>query len=346
MTKTLTYLALAIVSFLLFAFCIPVQTYESAPIFFAILGALACGILLAMSLVRLIPKPEVSEYKEEVRQDNTGCIMAVGIIVFFIGFCWFFIANGNNRREEELKQYGTYTVATISDGSSGGRGSVITLKFLNKKEVKCTANFDITGLDFNKFYKDQQLPIVYSERSPSIIQPLFTEADYAKYTKTKVRPIALKDLQHLFELKGEADITAYLNSVQPEWKYEYLYADSSHAYINEFKNIAIKIKGNEIDYMLDEVNGKVFDEEINAQGFKDVNSEKNNIAGQLKQQRILINDNYILMARNEQMAVEREKSEQDRRREEQNRWAHDIMGQEMRTVTVITLLKAKNPGKQ
>ncbi|WP_162926930.1 hypothetical protein [Flavobacterium psychrotrophum] len=333
MMKTLSFIGGAILIFLLFAFGIPVVTYEGAPIFFSILGALVCSILLAIAVGKIVPKPNNSEYKEQAQQDPTGCWMAVAGVVFFIGFCWYFIANGNSRREDELKQFGTYTVATISDGSSGGSGSILTLKFLNKKDEKCTVNFDISGRDFGKFYKDQQLPIIYSEKNPSIIQPLFDDKDYAKYTGTKVRDIAIKDLQHLYTLKTQKEITAYLNSVNHEWKYDYLQQDSSDLYLNEFKAIGIKIKGERISYILDEANVNVFDSQLKDAGFEELEtgeklSPKEQLIMQtMRREHIFITHNYMAVIRNEQMEpMERKNSD-------------DITFKVPRQVTVITLLK-------
>lgn len=335
MIKTLSYIGGAILVFLLFAFGIPVVTYEGAPIFFAILGALGCSILLAMAVGRIIPKPTVSEYKEDARQDPTGCWIAAAVIVFFIGFCWYFVANGNSRREDELKQYGTYTVATISDGSSGGNGSILTLKFLNKKDEKCTVNFDISGRDFDKFYKDQQLPIIYSEKNPSIIQPLFDDKDYAEYTNTKVRDIALNDLQHLYTLNNQKEISAYLNSVSREWKYDYIQQDSSDLYINEFKSIGIKIKGERISYIMNEANLTVFDSQLKKAGFEELEtgeklSEKEQLIMQMRTMRrehVFINNNSMIVIRNEEMEpMERKNS-------------NDITFKVPKQVTVITLLK-------
>jgi hypothetical protein len=336
MIKTLSFIGGAILVFLLFAFGIPVVTYEGAPIFFAVLGALGCSILLAMAIGRIIPKPNISEYKEDARQDPTGCWIAAAVIVFFIGFCWYFIANGNSRREDELKQYGIYTVATISDGSSGGGGSILTLKFLNKKDEKCTVNFDISGRDFDKYYKDQQLPIIYSERNPSIIQPLFEDKDYAKYTHTKVRDIALGDLQHLYTLKTQKEITAYLNSVSREWKYEYLQHDSSDVYMNEFKSIGIKMKDGRISYILNESNPAVFDSQFKEEGFEELEtgeklSPKEQLIMQmrtLRREHIFINNNYMAVVRDEQM-------ESTERKNRNNEVTFNIP----RQVTVITLLK-------
>ncbi|MFP9099267.1 hypothetical protein ACLI09_09450 [Flavobacterium sp. RHBU_24] len=307
MYKKILYPALAIFTAWFFAEGIPVATFESASTFLSLLGAIVFCVLVVMSLFQFaLKKPE--EPSENAQAE--GCMIMLLILVSLFGYGAFLVYHGIERTKNELKEHGIFTIATIKDGSSFKTrrfdDTELTVTFKNKNGETTVATVEISASQFDKYYKDQEVPVVYSERYPSIVKILEGNEDMNEYANEDFRDINLKDLKTIFELTTPKNINNYLNKLGPEWKYERSYTDSSDTYVNEIKQSGIKISGNEITYMLPGgADSKAFDKDALSQGFEKIEGDKNDIAGRLSQERLFVNKDYMLVIRYQTIMPER-----------------------------------------
>ena len=307
MYKKILYPALALFVAWFFAEGISVATFEHSSGILTAIGSIAFAALVTLSVFQFVKKERPKAYTVDTKLTEDkgsaeGCLIGILIIGSLFGFGIFLIFHGIERTKNEFKEHGVFAMATITGGSSYKTrkydNTVITVHFENKKGEKRVANVDISASEFNKYYQDQQIPIVYSERYQGLVKILDSNDEINAYSGKNVRDINLEDLQKIFTLTSQKQITDYLNKLSPEWTYIYSYTDSSETYVNEIKQTGLKVTENEISYMLPEgADLKTFDAEAIDQGFEKIDGDKNNIAGQLAQERLYVGNGYMLLIR-------------------------------------------------
>lgn len=325
-----------------FGWGIPVDVFESYSGILSVIGSILFAGGVTLSAFQFVPKREPAKTIDEERarakadeSSSEGCVIVIMILVSLFGFGAFLIFHGISRTETELKEHGVYTIGTITDGSSyeGRRSSetVVTIHFENKKGEKRVANVEISPSQFDKFYKNQQIPIVYSEQYQTLVKVLDSNDAVNQYTNQKVRDVNLNDLEHIFELKSQKQITEYLNGVNPEWKYRYSRQDSTEMYLNEMKQMGLKVSENEVDYILPpDTPLNEFRAAAIESGYEKIEGDKKDIEAQFTQQQMYIKDGYMLLIRYKHIQPERNSLDFNNR---------DVKIEMPKTFGVVTLIK-------
>lgn len=298
MQRKILFSALTVLSFWFFYKGIPIDVYHSSSTFIVIAGGILTTVLLAVTLFNFFPVDETAE-KADMKSGDFGCFLIAVTVVFFFSFSGLLIYNEIKMTEDEIKNYGEYTSGIIIDGSSittrKADFSNVTIKFKTKDGNEYTTVQDISESEFNNFAQYQEIPIVYSSRYPSILEILKSDADIAKYAKTKIRDLKIADFTAILELKTANEIIKYLNGVNQKWDCRNGGEINSNIYYNNFKKIAIKVTlQRELIYMHNEVNQGLFENEIAQSGFKKMDGL--GVGGML-----YAKDNYILNKRIERL---------------------------------------------
>lgn len=179
MTKRLLYALLTIGCFILFYSIIPLDLYDNFFYFLVIVG----GVLTTICLGAFAFSFPAIRHPE--KESNFGCVYLPLLLVFFIGLCVLLIFHEDERENKELETYGRYTEATITDGSSFSTNKTdfthLTLEFTAADGQKCATDHSISKYEFDKYYQDQKIPIVYSTRYPQILKIMRTAGEAQQF---------------------------------------------------------------------------------------------------------------------------------------------------------------------
>ncbi|WP_395064644.1 hypothetical protein [Flavobacterium sp.] len=321
MQKKIIFSVLFGLSFWFFYRGIPLDFFHEYSTTVVLIGGIITTFLFALALFNLVPVYTANKTIDK-SHDNLGCVLIVFVVLFFFGFSIYLIYDEIERTSNEIEKNGIYTTGIIVDGSSYATRkadfSNVTIKFTTKDGKEQTTKQDISASEFSRFSQYQEIPIVYSSRYPSILEILRTDASIAKYSKTKIRELTLKDFIAILDMETPNEINLFLNGVNQKWEYDNGGGMNTTIYENKFKNIALKITNKkELIYILNGVNQQFFDREIKELGFT-----KTEISG--GKGILYSNENYILNVRIEKIDTNDE---------------NDILG--FKQVSIIDLLKVK-----
>jgi len=159
--------ALAFLTFILFFFVIPDDTFSRYSTFFTVIGAVGFAALLAWGLFRFAFR----NVKKYPWLDNSPIGIIFACVIFMFIFGGFLISRGVNAEHDELVQYGKLVEATVMDGRAfrGRRSSMASIKVkFGTKSGAYTAKLDISEREFDKYYEGQKIIILYSTQNPDI----------------------------------------------------------------------------------------------------------------------------------------------------------------------------------
>lgn len=169
------FLFTAIASFILFFFILPKQNYTTYTLI-CILGAIAFVLSALMAyFYRGSWKAEQVEVQLNAKGDNSdySILFVLGIIpsvIFYFIFSWHF----ENVQEGILKATQIDAIGTIVSGTSLTTRrldlSEVIVTFITKEGKKIKATKKLYDYEFNKYYKGQQVPIIYSSDNPEVIE--------------------------------------------------------------------------------------------------------------------------------------------------------------------------------
>lgn len=305
MQKKLLFSALFLLSFWFFYRGIPLDIFHQYNIAVTLIGGILTTVLLAIALFNLFPVDDTKQTTDK-KEENFGCVLIVFVIVFFFGFSIFLLYDEIERTSAEIEKNGVYTTGYIVDGSSYSSRradfSNVIIKFKTKDGKEQTTKQDISASEFSRFSQFQEIPIVYSSRYPSILEILRSDESIAKYSKTKVRDLTLKDFMTILDMSAPIEINTFLNGINQKWNYDNGGDRNSNIYENNFKNIGIKVVNQkELIYVHNGVNQQLFESEMNELGFKktDIYGEKG---------LFFTNDKYLINIRIERINTNDENS--------------------------------------
>ena len=172
----------------IFYFAIPIGTYQSATTLLAITGAISitvCVFVLFSGLFILFDKyDENGKVKERPIQ---GIFLMIILLVSLFGNVSLILWVEVNRESQELETNGVIVMAKIVDGSSLTIRSIdlsnISVEFTDITGVKHRLKVELSKTEFEKFYLNQEVPIVYSTKYMNINSVLYNEAEFLKYPK-------------------------------------------------------------------------------------------------------------------------------------------------------------------
>ncbi len=190
MKRKITYGLLTAGTFLLFAYGIPLDIYEYYSTFFTLVGSIAVTVFMIIFVFCFIKEPELKEGEED-KGSNSGYVIFGVLIITLFGSGIFFIQNEISREKQEIITYGEFTKAWVIDGSSFKTRKAdftkLTVSYVNNRGKNTQASCDISAREFDQFYKNMEVEIIYSTRYPSIVKLLRSARDKEYYLQEKAR---------------------------------------------------------------------------------------------------------------------------------------------------------------
>lgn len=170
----------------IFYFAIPIGTYQSATTLLAITGAISitvCVFVLFSGLFILFDKyDENGKVKERPIQ---GIFLMIIFLVSLFGNAILIIWVEVERESEELDKNGVIVMAKIVNGSSFSSRRIdlsdISVEFTDIRGVNHRLKVEISKYEFDRFYLNQEIPILYSTKYMSINRVIYKEEDFLKY---------------------------------------------------------------------------------------------------------------------------------------------------------------------
>jgi len=139
-----------------------------------------------MSAVKNTALPD-EERKEAIAKayNPSGCVIVPVIVVIFFLMVGLMIWREVQMEEYEIENYGQLTQARVINGSSFSSRRLdltnLTLGFKTEKGDSVFLNHSISKSQFQNFYKDETIPIIYSTRHPSILKIVNSREELEKY---------------------------------------------------------------------------------------------------------------------------------------------------------------------
>jgi hypothetical protein len=236
--RKLLWISLTVLTLILFLFLIPTSIYNTFPFIISVAGAALFTAFLVQSIADFRSFQELNtKNKEEQdwRHTYTPFSVLPGIAMIFI-FYFNFLSN----KTSELKEYGEKITGTIVNGSSfrmgRGKSFEIIVQFVTKDGKTRIASESIGESEFRKFYKGQQVELIYSTKNPGMVELLTNKTAIQDYTNSEERDVKIQDLIDLTAGQN-VDVDNFLNKINYGWK---LNCNDS-IWINERKKAAIRI---------------------------------------------------------------------------------------------------------
>ena len=264
------WLSGVIATFMLFYFLIPNSIYNLSPLLLSVVGAALWTFFLIQAIgdfksFREFNKPEPAEKKLAHR--IAPWMVFPGIVMVFV-----FVFNFSSNEQEELLAHGLKTKGIIIDGSSmksrRGGSYEVTVKFKTKDGKEMTVKESVGEDEFKRFYKGQEVELVYSSRSPAMLELLTNNNTIETYLGVKDRDINAKDLMKLVTFSPDS-VGEVLNTINYQWTYE----KEDNTWINERKNLLIKLQPNQtVNYLTSGEAFMTFPMELKKQEFEEIPS--------------------------------------------------------------------------
>ncbi len=198
MKPTFKWLLILLALLIIFFLLIPVGIYNSALYLIVIVGAIAITFtglkLISAATAGKRPTPEQYQAMSESEQaeyqsktKNQGCTIIIIILAIFFGSAFLMILRETLMESSELNDYGSVTMAKIVDGNSISSRkfdfSNLVLAFKQKNGDSAFYKHSISAKEFKGYFKNEQIPIVYSTRNPRILRILYTPEELDEYTR-------------------------------------------------------------------------------------------------------------------------------------------------------------------
>lgn len=276
MLKKILYPSLFVLSILIFFRAIPLDTLHLHVGLIGCVGAITAMVLAFMSLLQFFPVKDAKEPTAEAKTDSSfGCLVIVGIMLFFFIYAFAFITDVTARTNKELENNGAFAKGIISDGSmlkiKGADLSNLTIKYRAENGKEYFANLDISAAEFSQYYQYQELPILYSKKYPYIIQVIKNQAQLKKYYIKSLQglpDLTLNDLLKIFKIKSPEAVVQYLNVINKQWVNAYGSESNTATYINGIKNIGVKTIGtNKLQYIHSSMDTTLYSKQLQELGF-------------------------------------------------------------------------------
>ncbi|WP_298420655.1 hypothetical protein [uncultured Kordia sp.] len=266
-----TFLSLTILTFVLFMFVFPEYDIYGITIILAVIGVLLFIIFAVMTFMylnRWKPEKIELEVEDKLNPDYTAAFAVAiipAIVLFFIFSARFDAVEDRILSETQVRTDGII-ISGISTSSGTGTYSSIVVRFTTEdgkmKEIKT----EVGNSEFNRYYKDQRVNIVYSSKYPSIMRLLTQEDNIRQFTDTEERDLTPEDMEAILTEEFIPTVKG-LNKISLGWRKD----GSSGAWYNENKEAALKfIDNSEIAYVCGYMDAQHFVSELKQRGYKKV----------------------------------------------------------------------------
>ena len=174
----------------IFYFAIPIGTYQSATTLLAITGAISitvCVVVFFSGVFYLLSKTDENGKIKE--RPFEGILLLIILFVSLFGNAILILWIEVERESRELDENGVITMAKIIDGSSLTSSRIdlsnISVEFKDLNGAKHRLKVELSKNEFDRFYLNQEVPIVYSTKYMNINHVIYRESDFRKYPKQR-----------------------------------------------------------------------------------------------------------------------------------------------------------------
>ena len=145
--------------------------------------------------------------------------------------------------------------------------STIVVEFLTKEGNKIIAYEDIGHYEFQNFYLNQEVNLIYSKTNPQNISLLMSNKNITKFKNSKEKDILPEDMIYLMSV-DKKNILTELNKISYGWEYN----NKEALWVNNRRNIGISISSIMVVYIAQ--NFDTIDYFIEKDGFKRIGQAK------------------------------------------------------------------------
>jgi hypothetical protein len=288
------FLSLTILTFILFMFVFPQYDIYNYTTLLSVLGVILFIIFGVMSFIyykRWTPERVALEIEGKITSNYTVAFatsIIPAIILFFILFFRFAAVEDRILEETQVRTVGKI-ISGLSKRSGGSSSSTIIVQFTTKEGNFKKVKLEVGGNEFNSYYKDQKVNIVYSSRYPSIVKLLTQEEEIRKFTDAEERDLLPTDLEAIIAQEFIPSVTG-LNKISLGW----IKDRSSGSWQNENRNTAIRILDDEeVAYLCDYEGSKTFTNALIKNGYKEIKG-KSKLGGIIVESKNYENDDYVV----------------------------------------------------
>lgn len=244
-----TSLLLAFLTLIYFSYFLPYKI-ESVSVSYPILGSII--ICLFSYLAIAYYKTWKLEFIKKIETPNIDYSF-IWIMIIPCAILYFIISSRFESVADELlyKNQIEVTGKVISGGETEiqnryGKAtySKIIVEFNTIEGAKRIAYEDVSNSEFQNFYLNQEINLIYSKTNPENINLLISDSDFRKFKKSKERDILPQDLINFMAVDNK-NAQKELNKISYGWEYH----KQKMMWINVRKNIAISLSNNLVIYI-------------------------------------------------------------------------------------------------
>ncbi len=227
MKKSIVYGLLTAGIMWFFCFGIPLDFFESATTFVVIVAGILTTIFATLFVVSLYGPAKEPEEPGMTAESNNSYIGIIGAIFFgLIIFPITLLYLESEAVSKELQENGESTTGIIVDGNSyktrRADFSSLKIKFETADSKTYTVDYDISASQFNNLSLNQEVPIVYSKKYPTIITIDYGNTHVSKNLAEKINPVTLEAFLNIIDFKTPGETNIYLNTINEQWNYNIL----------------------------------------------------------------------------------------------------------------------------
>ncbi|MBC7440781.1 MAG: hypothetical protein H7250_12470 [Flavobacterium sp.] len=288
--KFFGYLSITVLTLLIFLFYLPKQI-ESPSTFYSIIGSAIICVFAFISF--LYYKTWELEFVKEHEAPNINysflviMILPCAILYFIISSVFENVAD-NMLKENQIEVVGK----VISGGETeiqNRRGNIkistIVVEFTTEEGKKVIASEEVDTYEFQGFYLNQEVNLIYSKTNPENINFLLTDADISKFKNSKEKEITPNDLIKLMSLNTK-DIKTELNKISYGWEFN----NQEMLWVNKRKNLGISINSTTVNYIGQ--NFSTADYFLKKNGFKRIDKIETSSLSRLDANKLYENNDY------------------------------------------------------
>ena len=251
-------LILLLLTFWFFYFYVPKTNWRNSPFWTSVLGS-GLLMLLLYHVVGYFGTWTPGYVRERIeKKSGFGLNYSFLFYMLLPAIVPYFLLNSKYKDEIEnqLLQHSVEVEAKVVNGWSqtipGRRGRSMELfyvmvEFKDNHGKKQEATKEVYQSEFNKFYKGQNITIVYDSLNPEKFEFLNNSKTIKKFTNAEERNLSANDLFEILEIKDSDDILEKLNSISVGWKKQQDY------FVNERRIERIDLMDDAIAYSTREI---------------------------------------------------------------------------------------------
>ncbi|SDR94039.1 hypothetical protein SAMN05216490_0240 [Mucilaginibacter mallensis] len=271
------WMSLSIASLFIFLFVIPFFDFAVGHVFaLSFLGSALCCLFAFYTIshrktwnenyVRKIGKPKI-------HYQFLPVLVTPGVVIYFlISFAFSTV------QDHVLKDTQEATIGQIVSGSSlkirnlkGDEADIsrLVVKFNTREGKTYIVTKDVPSYQFEKFYKGQEIHMIYSKINPNNVDLLADDNSVRQFENTEQRDITMPDLLHLITIK-QSDVISELKKIHNGWQN----AGNGNTWINESLKSIITLQQNKLAFVANDNNPNyTFPDYLKQNGFKLMNKE-------------------------------------------------------------------------